>query len=358
MADALIVFLGLLLTVFLGANIYLLRLLRKPAAPPAEDPMARFSADFQREITQLRSTVNDQILDLSRRVSDQLVQNNQLLLQSHQGYQEAVGQVQHRLGELQQATRSMMDVGKDISSLHDILRAPKLRGGMGELFLAELLHQILPEDHFVLQYGFRDGSKVDAVILLGQGMIPVDAKFPLENFRRMIDSPGEDTAKVAKKEFVRDVKKHIDAIASKYILPEENTFDFALMYVPAENVYYEMIIKDDQAESLASYAQQKKVIPVSPNSFYAYLQAIVRGLKGLRIERSAQLILESLGQLDTDFRKCVEDFEKVGTHLNNAQSAYRNTEKRLGRLQDRLSTIEVTKPAKPLFPESISDSTV
>ncbi len=303
----------------------------------------------------LRAGLQQQVLELSRQMNEQLRENTGFLIKSHQGYQDSVGKVQHRLGELQQATQSMVEIGKDIASLQEILRAPKLRGGLGELFLAELLRQILPEDHFSLQYTFRDGSKVDAVILLGQGMISVDAKFPLENFKRILSSvQGEEEARQARKNFIQDVKKHIDDIAAKYILPEEGTFDFALMYIPAENIYYETIIKDEiQTESLSAYALKKRVVPVSPNSFYAYLQAIVRGLKGLRIERSAQLILQSLGQMETDFKKFFEDFEKIEGHLENSLSAYRKAEKRFGRLQERLSSIE-THQDKPLIPETVS----
>lgn len=307
-----------------------------------QEALTRLGMDLQKEITSLRSYFQDQVLGLSRQMNQQLEQNTRFLVESHKGYRETVGQVQHRLGELHHATQTMVDIGKDISSLQQILRAPKLRGGMGELFLAELLRQILPEDHFILQFGFKDGTKVDAVIRLGEGLlIPVDAKFPLENFKRILEAQGEEESRAAKKEFARDVKKHVDDIASKYIQPDEGTFDFALMYIPAENVYYETIIKDDwQPESLASYALQKRVIPVSPNSFYAYLQAIVRGLKGLRIERSAKLILENLARLENDLEKSFVDFQKVGEHLKNAQNAYDKTEKKLGRLQDRLSSIE------------------
>ena len=313
--------LGVLLSLVIANGVLILLVLKQKSAAG--------------EITGLKSVLDTQILELSNQLNQQLHKNNQFLAQTHEGYREAVGQVQHRLGQLQQATQSMMEIGKDISSLQNILRAPKLRGGMGELFLAELLRQILPEDHFSLQYSFRDGSKVDAVIMLGDSLIPVDAKFPLENFKRLIEAAGEDDSRQAKKLFNQDVKKHIDAISSKYILPEEGTFDFALMYIPAENVYYETILKDDQPESLSEYALRKHVIPVSPNSFYAYLQAIARGLKGLRIERSAKIILQSLEQLEGDFKKCLGDFEKVGSHLNHAQAAYRSAEKRFSRLQDK-----------------------
>jgi DNA recombination protein RmuC len=327
--------------------------LRRRLAIRKEESAAMLVLELQREMAALRSALQTQVLELSRQMNMQLENNTRFLRETHDGYSRAVGQVQHRLGQLQEATQSMVEIGKDISSLQNILKAPKLRGGLGELFLAELLKQILPEDHFSLQYTFRDGTKVDAVILLGQGMIPVDAKFPLENFQRILDASGEEAERSARKNFIHDVRKHIEDIAAKYILPEEGTFEFALMYIPAENVYYETIIKDElQPESIASYALRKKVIPVSPNSFYAYLQAIVRGLKGLRIERSAQLILESLGQLESDFKKCFMDFEKVGGHLSNAQSAYGKALRRFERLEDKLCSIESwQKPLGDAVPE-------
>lgn len=348
--------LGFLFAAILGAVLF--RVFSGSARQkPEEDTTARLVVEFQREIATLRTSLNEQVLALSRQMNEQATQNTSFLQKTHQSYNEAVGQVQHRLGELQHATRSMIDIGKDISSLQQILQSPKLRGGLGELLLGELLKQILPEDHFSEQYTFRNGHKVDAVIFLGQGIIPVDAKFPLENFKRILQASADESAKQVRKSFIQDVKKHIDDIASKYILPEESTFDFALMYIPAENVYYETIIKDEmQAESLAAYALRQRVVPVSPNSFYAYLQALVRGLKGLRIERSAQLILESLGQLETDFKKCFDDFEKVGNHINNAASAYDKTFRRLDKLRDKLSSIETRRPeilsAEPLAPQS------
>jgi DNA recombination protein RmuC len=208
---------------------------------------------------------------------------------------ESFGQIQSSLGRLTEASRHMEEVGKNIASLSDILRAPKFRGGMGELLLGDLLSQILSPEHYKLQYSFSSGDRVDAVIILKVGMVPVDAKFPLESFQRMIASSEEGGQKKHKREFTRAVKGHIDNIAQKYVLPDEGTFDFALMYIPAENVYYETIIKDEglgEEKSLLSYALEKRVIPVSPNSFYAYLQAIALGLKGLHIEKRAQELNE------------------------------------------------------------------
>src|SRR3989475_12520747 len=146
---------------------------------------------------------------------------------------------------------------------------------------------MLPQEHSTIQRLFKSGEKVDAAIRIGDRLVAVDAKFPLENFRRMLDEAEEDKRRPVRRQFVRDVKTRIDEIAKKYILPDEGTFDFALMYVPAENVYYEIIIKDEadaDDEAIATYALSRRVVPVSPNSFYAYLQVIILGLSGLRIE--------------------------------------------------------------------------
>jgi DNA recombination protein RmuC len=157
----------------------------------------------------------------------------------------------------------------------------------------------------------------------------------------------EDSNRInAKKQFTRDVKKHIDDIARKYILPDEGTFDFALMYIPAENVYYETIIKDEEfgeEKSISTYALTKHVIPVSPNSFYAYLQAILLGLKGMEVERSAKEIIENLSRLRGDFEKFYENFDLVGKHLNNARMNFESAEKRLERFGEKLAQIEKTK---------------
>jgi DNA recombination protein RmuC len=250
-----------------------------------------------------------------------------------------VGEVRQSLGELSKASQQIFDVGKDIASLQDILRAPKLRGVIGEFLLGDLLGQILPTKHFTLQHRFKSGETVDAVITLGSNLVPVDSKYPLENFKRVMESRSDDERKPAKRKFVSDVKKHVDAISQKYILPDEGTYPFALMYIPAENVYYETIIRDEnlgEETSLSAYALSKRVIPVSPNSLYAYLQAIVLGLRGLKIESGAQRIINHLDRLKGDFERFRKEFETVGTHLNNAKGRYDDADRRLERFGDRL----------------------
>jgi DNA recombination protein RmuC len=246
------------------------------------------------------------------------------------------------VGDLREKVGQIHEVGKAAQELVSIMRAPKLRGGMGEFFLSDLLAQILPKEHYALQYRFKSGDTVDAVIQIGPRLVPVDAKFPFENFKRVVEATTEAERIAARKHFLRDVKKHVDAIGTKYILPDEGTYDFALMYVPAENVYYETIIKEDAVEDrqLFSYALEKRVIPVSPNSFYAYAQTILLGLRGMKIEERAQEILAELARLRGDFEKIQENFRILGRHLTNAGSSYSETEKAMTNFDSKLTQIE------------------
>jgi DNA recombination protein RmuC len=311
---------------------------------------------MQQQIDQLRiqlaqvldagtQLIQQQLGQMLGHVNERLKENAEVLQKTQQSLGErldnaarVVGDVQKSLGGLEEANRKIYEVGKDIASLQEILGAPKLRGGLGEFFLEDLLAQVLPADHFTVQHGFRSGEKVDAAIKLGNSLVPVDAKFPLENFKRILEATTDDERARAKRQFVADVKKHIDMIAGKYILPDEGTYDFALMYIPAENVYYETIIKDDSLgeRNLSQYALGKRVIPVSPNSFYAYLQAIVLGLKGMKIEDHAKEVLQYLSRLQGDFARFREDFGLLGKHLSHAQSSYQNSEKRLEQFGQKL----------------------
>ncbi len=280
---------------------------------------------------------------LNQQVTQLLSDSNKSISQRLDSTNTVVGDLRHKLGRLEEASRQMLDVGKDISRLQDILQPPKLRGSMGELFLQDLLAQILPAQNFELQYRFKGGEAVDAVIKLAKGLVPVDAKFPLDNFRRVIESESDDARKGARKAFIRDVKTHIDAISSKYIRMDENTLDFALMYIPAENVYYETIIKDSEPGSepaLFTYAIKKRVIPVSPNTFYAYLQTIFLGLRGMRVEEKSREILENIARVQKEFEKFSEAFRLVGQHLDNSSKKYMEAQKRFGALESKIEQVD------------------
>lgn len=300
---------------------------------------------LQQRIDSLNGQMLQQLNALTQQVNERLRENTETVLNTNKTVGDrldnaarVVNDVNKRLGQLDEANKHIYEVGKDIASLQEILKAPKLRGGLGELFLGDLLSQILPPSNFTLQYSFKSGEKVDAAILLRDNrLVPVDSKFPLENFKRMLEAENQDEKHSANKQFISDVKKHIDKIAKLYILPDEGTFDFALMYIPAENVYYETIVRGEgDNNSLMHYAYDKKVIPVSPNTFYVYLQSILLGLRGLQIEKSATEILQNLSRLRLDFNKFNEDFGLVGTHLMRARNSYEESTKRLGRFEEKL----------------------
>jgi DNA recombination protein RmuC len=205
-----------------------------------------------------------------------------------------------------------------------------------------MLAQMFPQDHYALQYQFSTGDRVDAVVRIGDRLVPVDAKFPLENFQRLLQETDEGARRQARRAFVRDVKARTDEIAKRYILPDEGTFDFALMYIPAENVYFEAITRDESSEEdpPGVYAASRRVIPVSPNSLYAYLRVIVLGLRGLQIERSAQDIQERLTRLGGDLDKFRESFDVIGRHLTNARNKYDEAGAALNRVEAKLEGMD------------------
>lgn len=286
------------------------------------------------------------VLKISSQVNERLNQMNQSIQEANKiigqnlgNANSAFGNVKEQLGKLEETNKQIIAISKDISSLQELLRAPKFRGAMGETLLENLLSQVLPKEHYQAQYRFKNGDAVDAVIRLGERLVPVDAKFSLENFQKMIETIDEPVKEAYRKKFIQDVKNRINEISAKYILPAENTFDFALMYIPAENVYYEVIVKED----IFSYSMLKKVIPVSPNTFYAYLQVICLGLRGLKVEENAKLILKSLSALSMETEKFKEDFNTLGSHLVNAKTKYEDAQKRFDKVSERLINIQDTK---------------
>ncbi len=295
------------------------------------------------------SIMQQQIGQLTQQVNQQLQNMSSQFQKTTGDIGQTLGNVQGHLGKVEGATREVLEKARSIASLEDLLRAPKFRGGVGEFFLGDLLGQILPQACFFLQHRFKSGEKVDAAININDRLVPVDAKFPLENFKKYIQETDEKAKEAQRKKFVTDVKKHIDDIATKYILPEEGTYDFALMYIPAENVYYETILKDEtlgEERGLYSHAIRRRVIPVSPNSFFAYLQVIVYGLKGMEIEKSAHLIYQTLTQLRGDLARFQGEFQTLGTHLGNAKTRFDEAEKRLGKFSDRLDLVSEGRPAE------------
>jgi DNA recombination protein RmuC len=291
-------------------------------------------------LAQQMETVRNRAEQLSESVDKNLQAGQQTITSFLTQSSQTLGQLREQLGRLKGDSEQMVRIGQDIRVLHDILKSPKLRGLFGEQSLGNLLMNILPAEHFVLQHCFRCGRVVDALIRLPDFSVPIDAKFPLPSFERMIAATDEEERGRLRRQFHIDVCKHIDKIADSYILPSEGTLDFALMYIPAENVYYETIIRcDGDRADLPAYAAGRKVIPVSPNLLYAYLMTIVMGLHGLRIEKQAARIRADLQQLTGGLSSFLTHWEILGRHLRNAQGQYEEGQIKLNKFTLQLEHI-------------------
>ena len=251
--------------------------------------------------------------------------------------------IHQQLGQLGQANAEILARANDLKKLEQALRPPKARGGFGELLLGNLLRDRLPQDSYQLQYGFKTGERVDAIIRV-ERLVPVDAKFPLDNFERLADAETDEERTLYEKAFARDLKIHVDAIAQKYIRPDEGTYDFALMYLPSEGVYYELVC--GKTGALLQYAHEKRVFPVSPTTFTSQLQVIALGLKGMQIEQRAHEVMAYVAQLQGDFDRFRDDFQVVGKHIGNAQSKFGEAEKRLDRFDTKLERAAETEDAE------------
>lgn len=229
---------------------------------------------------------------------------------------EVISKVQKNIGEFS-------EIGRGMKELQEFLQSPKLRGNIGEQVLKDLLTQFLPKGTFKLQYSFKNGEKVDAVVKASQGLIPIDSKFPMANFRKMMSEEEKSEREHSKKDFANDVKKHINNIAKKYIVVEEGTVDYAIMYIPSESVYYEII--NDQ--NLFDYAGSRRVLPTSPMSFYAYLKAILMSFEGQKIEKRAKEILATLQAMKKDYEKVDDALSILNRHVTNAYNQMNNVTK-------------------------------
>jgi len=218
-----------------------------------------------------------------------------------------IGQVQKNIGEFSEIGRSMRD-------LQEFLKSPKLRGTIGEEVLSDLITQMFPRSSFFLQYAFKSGVRVDAAIKTDAGILPIDAKFPLENFEKLVKGETETERLAAKKEFMRDIKGHIETIAQKYILPDEGTLDFALMYVPSEAVFYELV----QIGEVMRFAKSKRVYPVSPTTLYAHLQTILLSFAGKQMQEKSREVFQLLRSMLSDYEKLQQNLGVLGKHVTNA----------------------------------------
>jgi DNA recombination protein RmuC len=218
------------------------------------------------------------------------------------------------IGALNKHVGEMSEMGRGIRSLQEFLQSPKLRGNIGEQVLKDMIGQTFPKNSFHLQYSFRSGVKVDAVLKTDAGLLCIDSKFPMENFTVMHKGETEADRNQAKRDFIADVKKHVMDISKKYILPEEGTMDFALMYIPSESVYYEIVNLDE----LMDFARRNRVYPVSPNTLYAHLQVLLLSFQGKELEQKSREVFRLLRAIQKDYEKTGEQLGVLGRHIGNA----------------------------------------
>ncbi|OIP75814.1 MAG: hypothetical protein AUK07_00870 [Parcubacteria group bacterium CG2_30_36_21] len=284
---------------------------------------------IRRETAKLKESQKEEVpLAAAERMIKQDIEN--LRKKFENGYSKMA----YELGKVQ-------EVGRGIKEFQEFLRSPKLRGNIGEQILRDLLEQILPKESFSLQYQFQEGQIVDAVVKTNQGIIPIDSKFPLENFKR-IKAENSEEKTVGQRDFIRDIKKHIDDIAKKYILPSEGTVDFALMYVPSEPVYYEITLNQPQ---ILDYGYQKKIYFVSPNSFYYFLKIIMIGLQGAKIEEGAKKILNGMKAVQQEALKFEGELSILTSHIDHAKTASERAQNRFGRLVGKIERLgELKEP--------------
>jgi len=265
--------------------------------------------------------VHEALRGTSSDVTKALAENTRQLNVRLDNAAKVIGDVQKNLGE-------MSEVGRGLKSLQEFLQSPKLRGGIGEEIMSQTIGQTFPKNAFHLQYQFKSGAKVDAVLKTDAGLLCIDSKFPLENFEAM--AKGHDAAK---KDFLSDVKKHVSDISKKYILPEEGTMDFALMYIPSEPIYYEVV----NTPELMKFARTSRVYPVSPSTFYAHLQVLLVSFQGKELEAKSREVFRLLRAIQKDYGQVEENLNTLGRHLTNAHNQMGNVSQTFGSLGQKLS---------------------
>jgi DNA recombination protein RmuC len=279
--------------------------------------------------------------NLSQNLQKSLISGQDTVNKNLQFQVQTLEKVNTQLGQLQGTGQRIIELSSDLKNLQQILASPKLRGGFGEWSLEKILSALLPVDSFTLQYSFRDGKKVDALIKMPQYSVPIDAKFPLSNFEKLQQAQSDTEKLKLRKEFLKDVQKHIDKIAESYIKPDEGTLDFAIMYIPAENVYYEAMVNTaDDTITIQDYAMERKVFPVSPNLLYIYLMTIVMGLHGLQIEKQAAEIRQNLKTLNNSFADFIELWDTLGGHLRHSYEKHDEGQKKLDKFVMQLGQIQ------------------
>ena len=293
---------------------------------------------LQASIAELRAGNAQAMADLRTEVQRSLGTTEQQLLTQAGATHRTLGDLGAKLAALGEQSLRVGELAKDVGSLHDLLRAPKLRGGFGELLMERVLEDSLPASAFSTQYGYRDGTRVDAVVRFAGKLVPIDAKFPMESFNALTRSTDDADRKLKRRAFLQAVKRHVDAVA-KYVAPHEGTIDYAFMYIPAENVYYEAIIRESEDLDLREYCAMRRVIPTSPNTLLAYLQLVSAGLRGLAMHERSRELQDGIQHVVLEVERFRAQHEQLGRHLDNAAKKYTDSLRTLDRASDAIESL-------------------
>ncbi len=300
------------------------------------DDISSLRQDLQTQLSGFRQAFTQELGEIRGALQRGVTDAGLLASQAQQAMSGELSKINQQLGQFQEAGRQLSQASQ---ALQQVLGGAKTRGILGEAALERMLEDALPRSAYETQYRFSTGAVVDAILRAGDRVVPVDSKFPLESYRRMCEA-GDAAKDEARKEFARAIRNHADSIAEKYILPGEGTLEYAFMFIPSEGVYYEFLVAEDpRTGPLTEYCRSKRVIAVSPNVLYAYLHTILMGLRGMQIEENARRLLTSLDGLKKQLSVFAEVYDKIGTHLRNAQQCYSDADTKLERTRGALDQL-------------------
>jgi DNA recombination protein RmuC len=333
--DILLIIIGA--TILVGIYLVIQKLgdLKKPAEDPAQKIMVDLMQDLRKEVqkgaTDNRKEMEKKLDTINERLHKGLTDSSKTLQTQFKQSAGIIKEVTEKLTKLDETNKQVLDFSTQLQSLENILKNPKQRGILGEYFLETLLGNVLEPNQYKMQYSFASGEIVDAAIFFKDKIIPIDAKFSLEKYNKIMEEQNKDKRVKLEKEFKADIKNRIDETA-KYIRPNENTTDFAFMFIPAEGIYYNLLIYkvgtvEINTNDLIEYAFKKHVIIVSPTSFYAYLETVLQGLKALKMEESVKEIIKRVGELGRHLNSYEENMQRVGKHLGTTVGAYNDASK-------------------------------
>ncbi len=334
-----------LIIIILGGIVYLLSQLRNISAQPQQqeqqnkmflDLLDHLRKEMHDSSHKDRVELQQQLDKINDNLKKGIVENSNTLQTQFKQTYEIVKDVTSKLTKLDETNKQVVGFAEQMKSLENILRNPKQRGILGEYFLETLLANILPPNSYKIQYAFKNGEIVDAVIFLKEKVIPIDSKFSLEKYNQIMEESDAVQREKLEKEFKNDVKKRIDE-TSKYIRPQEDTTDFAFMFIPAEGIYYNLLIYKQgtielNAKNLIEYAFEKRVIIVSPTSFYAYLQTVLQGLKNLEMEKNVQEVIKRVDELGKHLNGYQTYLQKLGNNLGTTVNMYNSAAKEFAKI--------------------------